>query len=77
MPLGLNNSAEKCSVRQTDQPPVESVMADVCLGITVTGLYTLVAMGLTIVKGVAERDNHGIRDARRQASCSASLLMIC
>jgi hypothetical protein len=27
----------------------ESVMADVCLGVTVTGLYTLVAMGLIIV----------------------------
>ena len=27
----------------------ESVMADVCLGITVAGLYTLVGMGLVIV----------------------------
>ena len=27
----------------------ESVMADVCLGVTVAGLYTLVGMGLTIV----------------------------
>jgi hypothetical protein len=26
----------------------ESVMADVCLGVTVTGLYTLVGMGLII-----------------------------
>jgi hypothetical protein len=26
----------------------ESVMADVCLGVTVAGLYTLVGMGLTI-----------------------------
>jgi hypothetical protein len=30
------------------QPP-ESIMADVCLGVTVAGLYTLVGMGLTIV----------------------------
>jgi hypothetical protein len=27
----------------------ESVMADVCLGVTATGVYTLVAMGLIIV----------------------------
>jgi hypothetical protein len=27
----------------------ESVMADVCLGVTIAGLYTLVGMGLTIV----------------------------
>jgi hypothetical protein len=27
----------------------ESVMADVCLGVTVAGLYALVGMGLTIV----------------------------
>jgi hypothetical protein len=27
----------------------ESVMADVCLGVTVAGLYTLVGMGLVIV----------------------------
>jgi hypothetical protein len=27
----------------------ESIMADVCLGVTVTGLYTLVGMGLAIV----------------------------
>jgi hypothetical protein len=27
----------------------ESVMADVCLGVTVAGLYTLVGMGLIIV----------------------------
>jgi hypothetical protein len=26
----------------------EIVMADVCLGVTVTGLYTLVTMGLVI-----------------------------
>ena len=26
----------------------ESVMADVCLGVAVAGLYTLVGMGLTI-----------------------------
>jgi hypothetical protein len=27
----------------------ESVMADVCLGVTVAGLYTLVGIGLAIV----------------------------
>jgi hypothetical protein len=27
----------------------ENVMADVCLGVTVAGLYTLVGMGLIIV----------------------------
>ena len=27
----------------------ESVIADVCLGVTVAGLYTLVGMGLIIV----------------------------
>ena len=27
----------------------ESVIADVCLGVTVAGLYTLVGLGLTIV----------------------------
>jgi len=27
----------------------EGVMADVCLGVTVTGLYTLVGLGLVIV----------------------------
>jgi len=27
----------------------ESVMADVCLGVTVAGLYTLVGMGLILV----------------------------
>ena len=30
-------------------PQPESVMADVCLGMTVAGLYTLVGMGLTLV----------------------------
>jgi hypothetical protein len=28
--------------------PSDGVMADVCLGVTVTGLYTLVGMGLVI-----------------------------
>jgi hypothetical protein len=31
------------------KPQPESVMADVCLGITIAGLYTLVGMGPTIV----------------------------
>jgi hypothetical protein len=30
------------------KPQPESVMADVCLGVTVTGIYTLVGMGLII-----------------------------
>jgi hypothetical protein len=34
--------------RQIKLPP-EGVMADVCLGLTVTGVYTLVAMALIIV----------------------------
>jgi len=29
--------------------PSESIMADVCLGVTVTGLYTLVGLGIIIV----------------------------
>jgi hypothetical protein len=33
--------------RQSKLQP-ESVMADVCLGVTVAGLYALVGMGLTI-----------------------------
>jgi hypothetical protein len=28
--------------------PSEDVMADVCLGVTVTGLYTLVGLGVAI-----------------------------
>ena len=35
-------------VKQIKLQP-EGVMADVCLGVTVTGVYTLVAMGLIIV----------------------------
>jgi hypothetical protein len=31
------------------KPPPDSVMADVCLGITVTSLYTLVGMGLVVL----------------------------
>ena len=69
MPLGLNNSAEKKrSVRESDDPPSESVMADVCLGITVKGLCALVAMGLTIVfmwRAIAERDVYGAPWAAR------------
>jgi hypothetical protein len=34
--------------RQIKFQPPESVMADVYLGVTVTGLYTLVGMGLII-----------------------------
>ena len=42
-------------MRETQMPgkqlhfPSEGVMADVCLGVTVTSLYTLVGMGLIIV----------------------------
>ena len=31
-----------------EMPQSERVMADVCLGVTVAGLYTLVGMGLII-----------------------------
>jgi hypothetical protein len=31
------------------KPPSENVMADVYLGVAVTGLYTLVGMGIVIV----------------------------
>jgi hypothetical protein len=30
-------------------PESESVIADVCLGVVVTGIYTIVGMGLIIV----------------------------
>ena len=47
-PIGLELRGESAVLgRQKLQP--ESVMADVCLGITVAGLYTLVGMGLIIV----------------------------
>jgi hypothetical protein len=46
---GWTIAKEKCSARQQIKPQPESVMADVCLGVTVAGLYTLVGMGLIIV----------------------------
>jgi hypothetical protein len=39
--------ARRSSVTQIKLPP-ERVIADVCLGLTVAGLYTLVGMGLII-----------------------------
>jgi hypothetical protein len=46
--LGLDNRAEKCMTRRQIKLEPERVMADVCLGVTVAGLYTLVGMGLII-----------------------------
>ncbi len=50
MSLGRDKSRRKVPVhsKQIHFKP-ESVMADVCLGVTVAGLYTLVGMGLVLV----------------------------
>ena len=48
--LGLGQWHRECAVDGKQiKFQSESVMADVCLGLTVTGVYTLVAMGLIIV----------------------------
>jgi hypothetical protein len=48
MPLG-GAIAARSAVRGKQLNHSESVMADVCLGVTVAGLYTPVGMGLIIV----------------------------
>ena len=48
--LGLGQWRRESAVRGKQiKFQSESVMADVCLGVTVAGLYALVGMGLTIV----------------------------
>jgi hypothetical protein len=48
--MGLGQWHRECAVDSKQiKFQSESVMADVCLGVTVAGLYTLVGMGLTIV----------------------------
>ena len=48
--LGLGQWHRECAVDGKQiKFQSESVMADVCLGVTIAGLYTLVGMGLTIV----------------------------
>jgi hypothetical protein len=49
MPLGGAIAARSAVRGKQLKFQSESVMADVCLGVTVAGLYTLVGMGLTIV----------------------------
>jgi hypothetical protein len=44
----LDNRAENAMTRRQMKLEPERVMADVCLGVTVAGLYTLVGMGLII-----------------------------
>jgi hypothetical protein len=49
-PLGGDKSRREVPVRSKQiNPESESVMADVRLGVAVTGLYTLVGMGIVIV----------------------------
>jgi hypothetical protein len=48
MLLGRDKSRREAPVR-SNQIITESVIADVWLGVVVTGLYTLVAMGLLLV----------------------------
>jgi hypothetical protein len=48
--LGQDNGIGKPQMRSEQiNLKSQSVMADVCLGVAVTGLYTLVGMGLIIV----------------------------
>jgi hypothetical protein len=50
MVLGQDKSGREVPVRSKQiNLGSESVMADVCLGVAVTGLYTLVGMGLVLV----------------------------
>jgi hypothetical protein len=49
MLLGRDKSRREVPVSSKQIIESESVMADVCLGVAVTGLYTLVGMGLIIV----------------------------
>ena len=47
---GLGQQHRESAVRRKQiKFQSESVIADVCLGVTVAGLYTLVGMGLIIV----------------------------
>jgi hypothetical protein len=49
MSLGRDKSRREVPVHNRQiNPQAESVMADIYLGVTVTGLYTLVGMGLII-----------------------------
>jgi hypothetical protein len=49
MSLGRDKSRREVPVHSKQiNPQAESVMADIYLGVTVTGLYTLVGMGLII-----------------------------
>jgi hypothetical protein len=49
MLLGRDKSRREAPVRSNQIIHPESVMADVWLGVVVTGLYTLVGMGLLLV----------------------------
>jgi hypothetical protein len=50
MSLGREESRREVPVRSKQiNAESESVIADVCLGVAVTGIYTLVGMGLIIV----------------------------
>jgi hypothetical protein len=50
MSLGRDKSSRQVLVRSKQiNPESESVIADVCLGVVVTGIYTIVGMGLIIV----------------------------
>jgi hypothetical protein len=47
--LRADNRAGKCNARQTNSTSQsEGVMADVCLGLAVAGVNTLVALGVCI-----------------------------
>ena len=47
--LGLGQWDRECAMDSKQiKFQSESVMADVCLGVTIAGLYTLVGMGLAI-----------------------------
>jgi hypothetical protein len=46
--LGWTIARRSAVTRRQIKLEPESVMADVCLGVTVAGLYTLVGMGLII-----------------------------
>jgi hypothetical protein len=49
MSLGRDKSRREVPVHSKQiNPQPESIMADIYLGVTVTGLYTLVGMGLII-----------------------------
>ena len=39
----------QCGAKQMTHLESESVMSDVCLGVAITGIYTLVGMGLVLV----------------------------